>query len=682
MKLNLLVATSQLNSQSGNILGTGTSAGLSHLANIMSECGIRGDIYDLPNGSQDPATASPFSLNSGFALKTDEIVFRTIPDLQSDPQMLTHIEEISKNYNRSFRVNRRVNYTLKRSVMPWILESSYQNFRKQDFSQRQEQFETFQDIAGYWLDDYALYETYKEKGVNLTSAVFSQQHSPEVNQFIKDHSERINFYKYQQFVCYEQKRSLYDELKQLGIGLFVNLPFGVELRSADVFFHPEVFDDSLQVGCSPEPEHGYPEQAWGIAAYREQTPGLRKYLQEKMKWLSLFGDGIFLDHLVGWCGQYVLPMEITPESTYPHGEFLTTDQDERKENMHWFLEIILQTGLAIRGEIAGDHRRVQATNEAVNEFLAMGHEIGAMAIPRWETVNNQLKTLSSYDPTTLTMVETHDTSTLLQYLLNRKGYNEDFESPEKILEFCQHVLGLPFFPEDIPLSLVSCTRSFWFEICRRFTEGTPSKELIFTLPGLLSLLSEEYRSSTIENNINVKPGTSGAVGNGWGNWSYFSPALEIMLKDPFVKKSLNSLGNRSFLPFDHFHQQQPPLDSKSPLVVIYSNIQNREIIFRNSENEWTVWERPSAYASHQFELELVIRNPGEIEVWERVDLQGLIDLNISGPYHFLDLNNDLVSYSYAAADLRENRLFIRLEPGEAHHFLVFNGNKNPAQNDF
>ena len=669
VKLNLLVATSQLNSESGNILGTGTSAGLSHLANVMLECGIRGDIYDLPNGSQDPGTASPFSLNSGFALKTDEVDFRKIPDLRDDPQLMHHVEEISKSYDKSFKCNRTVNYTLKRSVMPWILEACYQNFCKREQAHRQEQFLNFQVIARYWLDDYALYETYKEEKVNLTSALFSQKENPEVIRFIEDHNERINFYKYQQFVCYEQKRSLHEELQHLGIGLFVNLPFGVELRSADVFFHSEVFDDSLQVGCSPEPEHGYPEQAWGIAAYREKTPGLRTYLEEKMKWLSLFGDGIFLDHLVGWCGQYVLPMEIPKESIYPHGEFLTTDQEERKENMRWFLDIILQTGLEIRGEIAGDHKRVQATNEAVDELLAAGHEIGAMAIPRWETINNQLRSLSRYEPTTLTMVETHDTSTLLQYLLNRKGYNEDFENPDKILEFCQYVLGLPFFLDDIPLTLTSCTRSFWFEICRRFTEGTPSKELVFTLPGLLSLLSEEHRSTTIENNINVKPGTSGAVGNGWGNWSYFSPPVETMLNDPFVKKSLHLLGNRSFLPFDHFHLHPP--DHDTPLIVLYSRIQNREIICRNEQNEWTVWERPSTFKSQQFELELMIQNPGETEAWERVDLSSLIDLDIAGQIHFLDLNNNFACYDYDAADLKSNQLFIRLSPARVHHFLVF-----------
>ncbi len=670
MKLNLLVATSQLNSKVGNILGTGTSEGLASLARIMAECGINGDIYDLPNGIQNPDTASPFSLSNGFALKTDELAFHHIPELQNDPQLMGHIQKISDTHHRFFRDKRTVNYALKRSIMPWILEACFQNYQKRQYEHRLEQFEAFQAISHYWLDDYALYEAYKEAGKNLVSDQFRQKESRQVLNFISGARERIDYFKYQQFLCFEQKQAARLQIKKQGIGLFVNLPFGVELESADVYFHPEVFDTSLQVGCSPEPEHGYPEQAWGIAAYREKSDGLRVYLEEKMKWLSLLGDGIFLDHMVGWCGQYVLPMIIPDESAYPHGDFLTTDHEERKSNIQWFLEIVLQTGLEIRGEIAGDHKRVLATVEAVEEVSKTGHEIGAMAIPRWETVNDRLKPLSDYGQATLTMVETHDTSTLLQYLLNRKGYTEDFESLEKILAFCQRVIGLPFFSTDTPLDLDVCDNSFWLEVCRRFTNGSPSREVVFTLPGLISLLSGAYRSATIENNINIKPGTSGAVGNGWGNWSYFSPPIEVLQEDSEIRDALTFLGNRSFEPFDPFHHLQHTSQENVQLEILYSTIQHRGIIHRNSLDKWAVWEQPAAYQSREFELELVIKNVSEEELWERIDLSDTIDLDIDGDYLFLDLNDQLASYTYHTQDLKANRLFVRLAPEQVHHFLV------------
>lgn len=670
MKLNLLVATSQLNSKVGTVLGTGTSEGLSSLADLMSTCGIVGDIYDLPNGVQRSEIASPFSLINGFALKTDELSISQIPELREDHTLQNHINKIEETHNRFFRNKRSVNYALKRSLMPWILESCFQHFQEKQYQHRQEQFLEFQSMARYWLDDYALYEAYKKREMNLATSAYQNRESEETAAFIKSAGELIDYFKYQQFVCFEQKQAIRQRINRKNIELIVNLPFGVELKSADVFFHPEVFDVSMQVGCSPEPEHGYPEQAWGIAAYREKSQGLKIYLEEKMKWLALLGDGIFLDHMVGWCGQYVLPMTIPETSTYPHGEFLTTDPQERVENMNWFLDIVLQTGLKVRGEIAGDHQRVQATLEAIKIASEAGYEIGAMAIPRWETDNNLLKPLSSYSPATLTMVETHDTSTLLQYLLNRKGYNEDFEAPEQILAFCLRVLGLPFFLNDIPLESDTCDESFWFEICRRFSNGSPSNELVFTLPGLLSILSPDYRTATIENNINVKPGTSGAVGNGWGNWSYFSPPIEIMTEDPTLQKQLRNLGQRSYTPFDYFHRLDNAHKSSEALDVIYSKIGTRNIICQNKYQQWSVWKKPSSLDADDFILELVLKNTGEEELWERVDVSSLIELNIASRFRFIDLNDELTAYTYEANDLKANQLFIRLASGQVHHFLV------------
>lgn len=667
MKLNILVATSQLNTRIGNVLGTGTSEGLACLAGFMEECGIRGDIYDLPNGVQHPVTASPFSLTNGFALKTDELAFNRIPELREDARLSRHISRIAENHQRYFSDKRRVNYALKRSIMPWILEDCFEIFRTRQYEHRQEQFRAFQNAAHYWLDDFALFEAYKARELNMKGGCYRDRNSPEVEAFISSTSELIEFFKYQQFLCFEQKQAVRQRINGKSIGLFVNLPFGVELESADVFFHAEVFNDQLQVGCSPEPEHGYPEQAWGIAVYRERSQGLADYLTARMEWLSLLGDGVFLDHMVGWCGQYVLPMVIPEESIYPHGEFLTTSHEERVENMGWFLNIVLKTGLKIRGEIAGDHKRVLATIEAVESFSSAGYEIGAMAIPRWEKEAGALKPLKRYEHKMLAMVETHDTSTLLQYLLNRKGYSDDFESPVDILEFCRRVLGMPFFETDVPLELEDCTSSFWLETCRRFTHGCPTTELVFTLPGLLSMLNARYRSATIENNINIKPGTSGAVGNGWGNWSYFSPPVEMMVEDLETRNCLRELGDRSYEPFDYFHELDEARKSHSNLSVLYSIPGGRNVICRNDKGLWAVMEQTLNWRP---DLELVIKNTSDDELWERIDLDGLLNLDQPGRYTFSDLNAEMASYCYETADLKANRLFVRLAPGQVHHFLV------------
>lgn len=680
MKFNILASTSQINSRNGKCLGIGSVNGLAELGRRMKGCGIAGDIYDLPNGSRNPGIASPFSLTSGFALTTDELNFFDIEELKADKTLLKHVSSIQDTYCNLFGEGRTVSYTLKRSLVQWILTECFQRFSDAG-EQRRAEYKDFERIADYWLDDYALFETYREKEILREDKDYRDKSSSLAKRFIEKQKERIQFHKYVQFLCFQQRLGAYRELKKGGTGLIVNLPFGVEFDSADVFFHPEVFDENRQVGCSPEPEHGYPEQAWGVAVYKEKSAGLETYLKEKMQWLSNMGDGIFLDHLVGWCGQYVLPREIPEESRYPHGHFLTENHEKRKETIRWFLNIINQTGLRMRGEVAGDAARVKATREVIREMIEEGVNISAMAIPRWESRKNILMPLKDYSPGTITMVETHDTSTLLQYLLNRKGYFEDFETAGRILEFCRTVLALPFFENDVPLVLDECSDDLWFEISKRICNGTPSVDFVFTLPGLISLLDRQHRSPTIENNINVKPGTSGAVGNGWRNWSHFSPPVEVMTDDPDLKRKLQELGKRSFQPIEPFYVLDRKPLYEGELTVIYSPVTNRRIVYRSVRKQWKILDFPGLLDGNREVSELLVKNEEEEEVWNRIDLESLIDLTLPGQLQFQDLNGNRECYSYSVDELRENGLFVKLQPDQIHHFLVYRGDV-PVMPDF
>ncbi len=670
MKLNLLVSTSQINSKEGKLLGTGTINGLGHLAEIMVANGIHGDIYDLPNGSRNPTIASPFSLNNGFALTTDELNLFEIPELKFDPDFRNHLEHLHNTNQQLYHGNRTVSYTLKRTLVPWVLQHCYELFKENLSEDRQSEYQNFCETANYWLDHYALYEVLKGEPNNLEQIGYKNLSAYEALQFKIHHEDLIGYYRYEQFLCYQQRTAIHKKLKNLNIGLIVNLPFGVEFDSADVYFHPDVFEHGVQVGCSPEPEHGYPEQAWGVAVYNERSSGLQEYLSEKMKWLARLGDGVFLDHMVGWCGQYVIPLKIPADSVYPHGRFLTENHEERVENLIWFLEIIDKAGLEIRGEVAGDAARVNATRDAIENFKYINQTIQAMAIPRWESRNDRLLPLSQYDKSTLMMVETHDTSTLLQYLLNKKGYFDDFEAPHRILEFCRRVLGLPFFLKDIPLALENCPEDLWIEIFSRICSGSRSEDIVFTLPGLISLLSPQYRSPTIENNINVKPGTSGKIGNGWRNWSYFSPPIETINDDPLVKKALATLAGRPYQKFDYFHYLNIETPHQPGLTVLHSIPLGRRIIYLGSSSTWEILPLKESI-SGLINVELIIGNEGDEEIWHHINLESVIDLESDCDYKFQDLNGKRHCYTYPSARIKREGLFVKLRPGQVHHFLVY-----------
>ena len=636
----------------------------------MNDLGIRGDIYDLPNGIRDPQIASPFSLTSGFALNPDELEVMKIPELHQNPSFKSHVEKINQSYQQQFSGSREVSYTLKRTLLPWILEECFQLFSEQQYQHRRHQFESFLQAASYWIHDFALYRVYREQQVDLLDFRYRDQNSALVRSFKQAHHERIRYHQYVQLLCFEQRHQLVTALKQLNVGLIVNLPFGVEFRSSDVFFHPDVFDSSLQVGCSPEPHHGYPEQAWGIPAYYERSEALQQYLTARMLWLAQWGDGIFVDHLVGWCGQYVLPMNQTEPSASPRGYFLTQDQQEREQNIRWFLQVVLNTGLTIKGEIAGDYERVAVTRKVVKQFVAEGKNLATMVIPRWESDEQGMKVLREYQESTLMMLETHDTSTLLQFLMNRKGDQDEFETPERILEFSRRILGLPFHLPNVPVPQKALTSRFCRELLRRLAQGSPCKDIVFSISSLISMLSDEYRTSSLQNNINNRPGTSGEIGNEWHNWSFFGPPINTLDSEAAVRESMEELGQRFFKPFDHFHLQSQPADGAHHLQVLYSQPSERAILYHNEEGGWDIWDGPLPGKEQVPLLELVIYNPLDHAFSEFIDIRELVDLDWNGAYFFKDLNGTQDCYCYSTDDLKRNSLYILLQPHQIHHFLV------------
>ncbi|MDH5559275.1 MAG: 4-alpha-glucanotransferase [Deltaproteobacteria bacterium] len=670
MKLNLLVATSQLNSVKGRSLGTGTIAGLHHLSDLMVELGIRGDIYDLPNGSRSSDTASPFSLNSGFALNPDELDLFLIPELNLNKSLFRFLTEIELSYKEKFSSNRRVSYTLKRSLLDLVLRECFKIFITQVSIQRNKEFESFLETARYWINEYALFALYKEKSISLDRKEYREVNHPKVLKLVLENRERLLYHRYIQFLCFEQRQNLIQALDMKKIGIIVNLPFGIECHSPDVYFHPEVFDQSRQVGCSPEPQNGYPEQAWGIAAYREKTPGLKDYLIQRLSWIRKIGSGIFIDHLVGWCGQYTLPMRLKKATSGPNGRFTTENEIMRKENLRWFLDLAIQCGLEIRGEIAGDAERVKVTQNVLKDYIKKGENISGMAIVRWENDNWKRKPLKNYSEKTLLTVETHDTSTLLQYLLNKKGSRDDFEDEANILDFCRRVLGLPFVASDIPLSLEEISDEFSFEIVRRLCFGSKSEEVLFSLSSLISLLCPAFRKPDVQNNINLQPGTSGEVGNEWNNWSFFSPPIERMVEDRDLRDKLLRIGKREIRFFDYFHDLEIEENPGGQLSCVFSDPKDRPIVYRGKDKKWSVLKMEAGLKDINIEAELVIFNLDDMEHWGHVQLEKVIDLNFEGEYRFLDLNQDGAQYIYLSASLKEDLLFVKLDPGQIHHFLV------------
>lgn len=548
MKLNVLVHTAALTDDASGTFGIGTVRQLRALAGEMARAGIAGDLYELPGGSRAPSMASPFSLTNGFALNSDDLDLEAIAELAAPPVRQLH-DELLAHYRASAGARARINYALVHTVAPALLRACHAQFVQGASRERRAALAAFEDLAGSWLPEYALFELYKEQGVDLAQHGYAEPASPLARALAGRHEGRLAYFRYVQFLCFEQRMDLLAQLRALDIGLVVNVPFGVETHSADVYFHPEVFDDDLQVGCSPEPENGYPEQLWGLAAYRERTPALRRYLASKMRWLANFGTGVFFDHMVGWCGQYVAGRCVAADPDRVAGRFLDTDPARRRANLNWFIDIVLEAGLGIRGEVVGDPARLAVTVEVMQARALAGSDVSVLRVPWKRDSKGELAPLRGYGASDLVAWGTHDMETPLQLLCDRKGDLSTGYGTRSLLACCRNVLGLPFFDCDVPLAPGVLGDDLAAEIARRMVQGVPANNVLLTWPGLVSLLAGPFRDCSVRYNINITPGTPGDVDNLPGNWSYCAPPVTALATEPALCRFANAHGRRVHVPF-------------------------------------------------------------------------------------------------------------------------------------
>ncbi|MDX2471053.1 MAG: 4-alpha-glucanotransferase [SAR324 cluster bacterium] len=659
MKFSLLVSTASLKSEK-NDFSSGSSSVLLELGELMNKAGLDGNIFELPIQAREITQLSPFSIQNGFALNPLDLDISLIPELQGAREKTTSIEkfnlikELSSLHKGLFSGVKRINYELRSLFILSSLEVAFANFAPK--GTRDKAFQDFKKASAYWLDDYAKFKVLAKAYPSFKLAELRKLNLK------KSDEPAIALTQYVQFLCFEQRSAITAKLKAFNLGLVLNLPFGVETLSADIAYHPEVFDESKQVGCSPEPEHGYPEQAWGIAPYREQTAGLAKYLNERFSWLAQFGSGIFLDHLVGWCGQYVLPVKL-PKSDGPHGEFLTESFEKREENILWLLDLLKDKNLSLMAEIAGDYNRLQATLDGLAKARKKGLAMSVMEIPRWiRGASGTIKPLAQYEPSSLMMLETHDTSTLLQYLTNQKGDQADFESPEVLLDFCRNFLSWPLFYHEVPLKLIDLNPEVAWELFERIYHGSQAGELVFTYGGLVSLLHPKYFSTDLEMNINIAPGTSGEIGNLRGNWSYFAPPLEAFAD---LVPKLKALGPRACKDIEPVRGFYPDQDGPELLV---SNLKNKKAIYQ-SFGGYKVYQGPLKPT-----FELLMFNPQDHEVSGMLDFYGLgLDLDemeLSESLEIQDLKGEGKSYSHKLEDLKAKGLFYKMAPKQTHHLII------------
>jgi 4-alpha-glucanotransferase len=192
-----------------------------------------------------------------------------------------------------------------------LLQASQQIFHKDRQSPLYKTYLQFIAQHQYWLDDFALFMAIREQQANKPWYAWPSALRDRSKQALAkakhELTEQIEFYRYTQFIFFQQWYDLKRYAGQHDVLLFGDLPIYVSHDSADVWLHPEYFmlekDGQARYIAGVPPDYfSETGQRWGNPQYdwkALQADGFDWWTQRIRTQLELF-DVIRVDHFRGF----------------------------------------------------------------------------------------------------------------------------------------------------------------------------------------------------------------------------------------------------------------------------------------------------------------------------------------------------------------------------------------------
>lgn len=360
-----------------------------------------------------PNSTSPYSAISAFAIDPVYISIEDIEDVTSNAQLNEFINTVkTKNSIAALNRSDTVDYKNVRQLKQKIFEPAFDYFFKTHWiknTQRAGKFKHFMDTNAHWLETYAVFRTAKD-----IHKWHSWTHWPvhlkicdrdAIKQFNARHSYKVLFYKYLQWLCYEQINRAKIFAHHKHILLFGDIAFIINQESADVWSNQDIFDISLEIGSPPD-EFNKSGQKWGLPAYNwwNMERGNFKWWRQRIQNICIFFDIFRLDHVVGFFRTWV------SRGGKTKSDFDLPHEHEQKARGERFLKMVTEES-KLSVPVAED---LGIIPDFVRDVLK-NSGIAGYKVLRWECSGENFKKPAVYPLVSLATTSTHDTSTLKKW---------------------------------------------------------------------------------------------------------------------------------------------------------------------------------------------------------------------------------------------------------------------------
>ena len=378
-----------------------------------------------PLFQNNPAHRSPYSPTSRCFLNTIYIDVTKIANFSTCKAAQKHYHSNDFQERLAYAQNTElVDYSAASTLKFEIIELLYQDFIKNELNKATSLAKEFNEFKQQGNADLlqlasfeALYEHFRKVDENnygwpTWPEAYQDSNSKEVKQFIKDNSERIDYFIYCQWLAHLQLSNAAQSTKKasMPIGLYLDLAVGCDGSGVDVWSDPDVYVAGAAVGAPPDAANAL-GQDWGLTpmnpvALKEQgyLP-LVKALRSNMQ----YAGALRIDHILGLMRQYwVAPGYKADQGVYisfPLAEILRIIALESRRN-----------NCVVIGEDLG------TVPDGFGEIMANAGLLSykVLFFERWES--GLFKRPDTYPAQSMVTVSTHDLPTLAGWWTGRDLY--------------------------------------------------------------------------------------------------------------------------------------------------------------------------------------------------------------------------------------------------------------------
>ncbi len=372
----------------------------------------------LPLNEMAPGHQSPYSAMSAMAIDPIYINVATVPEFITNGGEAA-LDVADRAALAEARGAAHVAYAAVRRVKHHALCAAFERFVEHEWttdSARAGELRAYVEHESWWLVDYALFRALHEQqhGQAWTEwpEALKRRDSAALAAATQELARDILFYQYLQWLAGTQWQAARAAAAANGVALFGDLPFMVDLHSADVWANQDHFRLDRSVGVPPD-AFSATGQDWGMPAYNWDalTASDFAWLRSRARRSAALYDGYRVDHLVGFFRTYTRPR--TPGGHQPG--FSPGRQIEQLRLGEQMLRVFREPGSEIIAEDLG------IVPDFVRASLAM------LAVPgfrvfRWEADwDEHTKVLKAFrDPQRYPAISvatsgTHDTEPLITW---------------------------------------------------------------------------------------------------------------------------------------------------------------------------------------------------------------------------------------------------------------------------